>query len=300
MMNKTLELTGIIGYPITPFSDVTGAVNILQLQNIIDGLISSGSIAIAALGSAGEGAYLDTAEWEETALATIHHVAGRVPVIIGIAELTTSDAVARAVFSDKAGAKAVMVSPMSYYKLSEDEIFDHYQAISDAISVPIMVYNNPSTSGIDMSPEFMCKMVNSITNVTMVKESSGDIRRMHKLHMLSNGTLPFYNGCNYLALEAINAGAKGWCSAAPILIGDLPKQLFDSIKSGDNDKARRLFYQQITFLEFIVKQGLAASIKVGLKLQGTDVGLPRLPLKDLPAREHVVLRRILVELNRFN
>lgn len=84
-----------------------------------------------------------------------------------------------------------------------------------------------------------------------------------------------------MALEALNAGASGWCTAAPCLIGDQPKQLFDAIKGGNSEKAQALFYRQYEFLEFIVTSGLAAAVKSGLALQGTEVGGPRKPLLPL-------------------
>ena len=159
-----------------------------------------------------------------------------------------------------------------------------------------MIYNNPATCGVDMSPEFMLKMIDSIDNASMIKESTGDIQRMHKIHKLSNGKVPFFNGCNHMALEALNAGASGWCTAAPCLIGDQPRQLFDAIKSGDNQKAQELFYQQYEFLEFIVTSGLAAAVKSGLALQGTTVGAPRKPLLPLSNSAKQRLHSMLADL----
>ena len=190
-----------------------------------------------------------------------------------------------------------MLSPFSYYKLSEEEIFQHYQTVSNATPLPIMIYNNPATCGVDMSPEFMLRMVDEIDNATMIKESTGDIQRMHKIYKLSDGTVPFFNGCNHMALEAINAGASGWCTAAPCLIGDLPGQLFAAIQAGNNDEARNLFYKQFEFLEFIVTSGLAAAVKAGLALQGTDVGAPRRPLLPLSSDAQARLKTMLIELS---
>lgn len=276
-----MNLSGIIGYPVTPFNEDNTSVDLDQLGKVIDILLESNVDAVAALGSAGEAAYLTEAEWKSVAGYTVQHVAGSVPVIIGIAELTTAQAIKYAKYANNIGADALMLSPFSYYKLSEKEVFSHYQAVSNATPLPIMVYNNPATCGIDMSPQLMLKMVNEIENASMIKESSGDIQRMHKIHTLSDGEVPFFNGCNHLALEALNAGATGWCTAAPCLIGDKPKQLFDAVKSGNSAKAKTLFYQQYELLEFIVTSGLAAAVKSGLASQGLQVGDPRQPLSPL-------------------
>jgi 4-hydroxy-tetrahydrodipicolinate synthase len=274
-------LAGIIAYTVTPFSNNNEKINLEALYQLIDELIDSGASAIAALGSAGEGVYLDNDEWATVAQKTISHVSGRLPVIIGISELTTKKAVSRAVFANEIGAAIIMVSPFSYYSLSEDEIFDHYAAISAAISIPIMVYNNPATCGVDMSPEFMLSMVDKIENVTMIKESSGDIKRMRSLQRLSNGNVSFFNGCNYLALGALKAGAQGWCTAAPCLIADLPKRVVEEFNKGNLDEAQRLFEQQLPLLEFIVAGGLASTVKAGLEINGLSVGHARRPLKPL-------------------
>jgi len=289
----TNTLAGIIAYTVTPFTDDGEQINLEALFSLIDELIDSGADAIAALGSAGECAYLDDDEWKLVASETIKYVNGRVPVVVGISELTTKKAVSRAVFANEIGADAIMVSPFSYYRLSEDEIYDHYAAISAAISIPIMIYNNPATCGVDMSPEFMISMVNGIDNATMIKESTGDIQRMRKLQRLSKGAVPFFNGCNYIALDAINAGATGWCTVAPCLIGDLPKQLLDTVKNGETEKAKVLFEQQLPLLEFIVNGGLASTVKAGLEMKGLNAGTARRPLKPLTNEKIKVLEGIL-------
>lgn len=292
-----MNLSGIIGYPITPFSSDNESVDLNKLETVIDVLLAAKVDAIAALGSAGEAAYLSESEWESVASHTVKYIAGKVPVVIGIAELTTARAVKRAKYAHKIGADVIMLSPFSYYKLSEAEIFLHYQSVSEASPLPIMIYNNPATCGVDMSPEFMLKMVSDIKHACMIKESTGDIQRMHKIYKLSNGKVPFFNGSNPMALEALNAGAVGWCTAAPCLIGDKPKQLFEAIKSSDQEQAQALFYQQYEFLDFIVKTGLAAAIKSGLALQGTDVGAPRKPLLPLIDSEQAQLKDMLLSLD---
>ncbi len=284
---------GIIAYPVTPFSEATGALDKAALQAGIERLIAAGVHAIAPLGSTGESAYLSDAEWDAAADASIGAVARRVPTVIGISDLTTANAVRRARFAEQIGADAVMVLPISYWKLSEQEIFDHYAAIAAPIGIPVMVYNNPATSGIDLSPSFIARLVREIDNVTMVKESTGDIQRMHALYRASNGEIPFYNGSNPLALEALCAGAAGWCTAAPNLIPQLTLDLFAAVERGALEKARALFYRQLPVLEFILKGGLPTTVKAGLRAQGFDAGVPRAPLKPLSEAGVQELRALL-------
>ncbi|GGO63955.1 dihydrodipicolinate synthase family protein [Bowmanella pacifica] len=275
-----MQLSGIIAYPVTPFHSGNGEINLAALTQSLEHLIEQGCDAIAPLGSTGESAYLSLAEWMNVAECSVQTVNKRLPVIIGISELTTSAAIVKAKYAERIGADAIMVIPVSYWKLTDEEIQAYYQAIADSTSLPIMLYNNPATSGVDMSPALIVKMASEIDNICMVKESSGDIQRMHKIFSLSQGTLPFYNGCNPLALEALCAGASGWCTAAPNLLGKHPKALFEAVRLGEMEKARQLFYRQLPLLHYIVAGGLPKTIKAGLSLVGIDTGIPRPPLKE--------------------
>jgi 4-hydroxy-tetrahydrodipicolinate synthase len=291
------KFKGIIAYPITPFHPVECGIDVKMLTRSIDKLVEDGVHAIAPLGSTGESAYLTDEEWDQAAEASIKQVAKRIPTVVGISDLTTRNAVRRAKFAEKSGADAVMVLPISYWKLTEQEIFEHYAQIGRSVGIPIMVYNNPATSGIDMSPQLIARLVKDIDNVTMVKESTGDIQRMHKLHQLSDGEIPFYNGSNPLALEAFVAGATGWCTAAPNLIPGLTLQLYQAVLKGDLEGARTVFYRQLPVLEFILKGGLPTTIKAGLQLTGFDVGIPRAPLTALPEEGRDTLRALLAKAN---
>ncbi|MFF3071241.1 dihydrodipicolinate synthase family protein [Kitasatospora sp. NPDC057904] len=290
-MATTLE--GIIAYPVTPFSRTDDSLDLVRLAALIERLIAGGCHAIAPLGSTGESAYLDDAEWYAAAEASVSAVAGRVPTVVGIADLTTRSAVRRARFAEKAGADVVMVLPLSYWRLDEREITRHYTTIADAVGIPLMVYNNPATAGVDLPPELLHRLVTEVDNITMVKESSGDIQRMHRLTQLSDGALPFYNGSNPLALAAFAAGASGWCTAAPCVIPELTLELYRAVQAGDLDRAREVYYRQLPVLRFLLDGGLPTTVKAGLALRGLDVGEPRKPLLPLDEAGTAELARLL-------
>lgn len=274
-----MKLEGIIAYPITPFKAENQEVDFDALTITLNALLEHQCDAIAPLGSAGESAYLSWQEWQQVAEKSIEVVNHRVPVILGISELTTTMAIQKAKKAEELGADVIMVMPISYWKLTDQEIYDYYQQIAAATKLPMMVYNNTATSGVDMSPELIAKMFQEIENICMVKDSTGDIQRMHKFHELTQGKLPFYNGCNPLALEAFCAGASGWCTVAPNLLGKLPNQLYQAAKNGDLALAQSLFYKQLPLLRFIVQGGLPKTIKAGLNELGFSVGDPRKPLQ---------------------
>jgi 4-hydroxy-tetrahydrodipicolinate synthase len=289
----TTRFHGIIGYTITPFSQDGEQLDLPALGQSIDRLVDGHVQAIAPLGSTGEGAYLSDSEWQQVAQYSLERIDRRVPSIVSVSDLTTAGAVRRARFAQQHGADAVMVLPAAYWKLSEAEILQHYRAIGAAIDIPIMLYNNPATSGTDMPVELILRIVREVDNVTMVKESTGDIQRMHKLHLLGEGQVPFYNGCNPLALEAFVAGATGWCTAAANLIPALNQQLYQAVLAGELEQAKALFYRQLPLLEFILKGGLPATIKAGLGMTGLAVGEPRRPVFGLDEPGQLRLKSLL-------
>ncbi|MBO9639015.1 MAG: dihydrodipicolinate synthase family protein [Siphonobacter aquaeclarae] len=287
----TPVLKGLIAYPITPF-DRYERVDIPLFRSLVERLVVSGSHGIAPLGSTGVLPYLTDEEKEAVLEATLQQVNGRLPVLAGVSNLTTERTVYHARFAENAGAAAVMILPMSYWKLTDDEIFRHYETVARAISIPIMAYNNPATGGLDMSPALLRRLL-EIDNVTMIKESTGDIQRMQQLRRVLGEEVAFFNGSNPLALAAFAAGAAGWCTAAPNLIPELNNLLYQAVLANDAEAAREVFYRQYPILEFIVRKGLPRAIQAGLKWQGIEGGYLRSPLTPLTDAEVQELDQLL-------
>jgi len=287
------EIHGIIAYPITPFTADTSGIDKDRLAALVDRLVSSGVHAIAPLGSTGELAYLDESEFDAVVDTTMAAVNGRVPVVLGVSDLTTANTIRRARYAEQAGADAVMILPVSYWKLSDREIAQHYRSIGESIGIPIMAYNNPATSGVDMSPELLVTMFDNIDNVTMVKESTGDLTRMRRIAELSGGELPFYNGSNPLVLDALKVGASGWCTAAPNLRPQPCIDLYNAVRADDLEKAQLLYDDLKPLLQFIVAGGLPTTVKAGLDLLGFPVGDPRAPLLALDGQGRAELQDLL-------
>lgn len=290
---KHIPFKGIIAYPITPF-DENEQVDLPLFRKLVERLVASGAHGIAPLGSTGVLPYLSDAEKEAITEATMQQVAGRVPTLVGVSNLTTERTIYHAKFAEKAGATAVMIIPMSYWKLTDEEIVKHYDAVASSISIPIMAYNNPATGGVDMSPALL-KQLLEIPNVTMIKESTGDVQRMHYLKRELGEDVAFYNGANPLALAAFAAGASGWCTAAPNLIPEQNLELYAAVENNDLASAQKVFLQQVDLLKFIVAKGLPRAIKAGLNILGEDGGYIRRPLQPLTRSEVEQLEKILLE-----
>jgi 4-hydroxy-tetrahydrodipicolinate synthase len=293
-MTGAPAIHGIIAYPITPFGR-DGGVDTATLTTLLEKLIGAGVHAIAPLGSTGEAAYLTEDEFDSVVDTTVTTVGRRVPVIVGASDLTTANTVRRARYAQHAGADAVMILPVSYWKLSTREIAQHYATVAAALDIPIMAYNNPATSGIDMSPELLVQMFTEIDNLTMVKESTGDLDRMLRIKELTGNTLPFYNGSNPLILDALTAGASGWCTAAPNLRPQSCLDLYAATQAGDYDAAKAIYEDLSPLLRFIVAVGLPTTVKAGLNLLGTHVGDPRPPLLPLDEAGLDEMRSLLID-----
>ncbi|MCK6608138.1 MAG: dihydrodipicolinate synthase family protein [Flavobacterium sp.] len=288
---KNVPFKGIIAYPITPF-DKNENVDIHLYKTLLEKLIVNGAHGVAPLGSTGVMPYLTDSEKEAITEATIQQTNGRVPVLVGVSNLTTERTIYHAKFAEKAGATAIMIIPMSYWKLTDDEIVQHYDAVASKVSIPIMAYNNPATGGVDMSPTLLKRLL-EIPNVSMIKESTGDVQRMHFLRKELGEDVAFYNGSNPLALAAFAAGATGWCTAAPNLIPQLNVDLYNAIENNDLKVAQEVFYKQLNLLKFIVNKGLPRAIKAGLEIQGQNGGYLRSPLRPMNESEVSELSQIL-------
>lgn len=143
---NNVPFKGVIAYPITPF-DTNEKIDIQLFKKQVERLVATGSHGIAPLGSTGVMPYLNDAEKESITEATMQQVAGRIPTLVGVSNLTTDKTIYHAKFAENAGATAVMIIPMSYWKLTDDEIVKHYDAVASKIAIPIMAYNNPATVG---------------------------------------------------------------------------------------------------------------------------------------------------------
>ncbi|MFC0602537.1 dihydrodipicolinate synthase family protein [Streptomyces palmae] len=289
-------LKGIISYPVTPFDPVTGEVDLSSLRKLTDDLVAAGSHAVAPLGSTGESAYLTQKEWDAVCETTLGTVAGRVPTLVGVSHWSTEGTVRRARVAARHGATAIMVLPQVYWKLTEAELERHYGEVARATDLPMMLYNNPGTSGVDLRPETVVALARKIPNLTMVKESSGEVSRFGAIRELSDGELSVYNGSNPLALDAFRAGAAGWCTAAPCLVPRWVLELHTAVVHGHDDHADALLRKLLPFLRFIVRHGLPRTIKAGLEIQNRQVGPPRPPLLPLPPHETQQLRELLTHL----
>lgn len=172
-------MKGIIAYLLTP-CDARGEVDHALLARHAERLIGQGVHGLAPLGSVGCLPYLDDGERDAVVRTVIDTAAGRVPVVAGVSSLTTAGTVRHARYAEQVGATAIQVLPSTYWKLTEDELFAYYRAVCEAVSIPVMAYNNPFTTGMDLPVAFLRRLAD-LPNITMLKEASPDATKIGRL-----------------------------------------------------------------------------------------------------------------------
>jgi 4-hydroxy-tetrahydrodipicolinate synthase len=189
-----MNFRGSYTVTITPFTEDHRAIDLEAHRRFIDWQLASGVPGLIILGSTGEFLTVSDAERTEFVRTTIEHVAGRVPVLVGTMNAYTDNAVRYSREAEALGADGLMIVPPYYYTPTEDEVFGYYTAISEAVSIPIMLYNNPVTSNVDMSAALVTRLTESLQNVRYIKEASLDVARVYDIVEATGGVMQVFAG----------------------------------------------------------------------------------------------------------
>ncbi len=193
---------------ITPFTEGGEAIDYPAWERYLDWQLASGVPGIIILGTTGEFLTITDAEREEFVDATVKHIAGRIPVMVGTMNAYTPNAVRYSKQAEELGADGLMIIPPYYYTPTEDEIFNYYKAICEGCDLPIMLYNNPFTSRVDMSAKLVGKLTKTFEQIRYIKEASQRIERIHDIIVESDGLMNVWAGQR--VLESYKMGAKGY------------------------------------------------------------------------------------------
>ncbi|MSO54275.1 MAG: dihydrodipicolinate synthase family protein [Rhodospirillales bacterium] len=233
MMAKSKEkrFRGSYTVTFTPFTEDGKAINTKMLRRFIDWQIDEGSHGLIALGSVGQ--FLSITQEERTQIIEtyVDQVKGRVPVLIGTTHTHTPTAVRYAKEAERLGADGVMITPPYYYWPTDEEIFEYYKQISEAISIPIMLYNNPIVTHIDMSAKFVAHLAKELPNIRYIKEASGEGTRVYDVVRESEGLMTVFAGGR--PYESFIMGAPGYVSPPA---NHSPRQsalMMDAMAAGD-------------------------------------------------------------------
>ena len=260
----------------------------------LDVLIAAGIHGVIVLGPVGEGTSLVHVEKMKVLQMAVDVSAGRIPVLTGVAEYTTVEASRFAAAAERAGADGLMVLPGMVYKADPRETVAHFRAVARASGLPVMIYNNPISYGVDTTPEMLQELADEPT-IVAVKESSDNIRRITDIVNLLGDRYTLFCGVDDLALEGAMLGAQGWVSG---LVNAFPNEnriLWELATSGQWAKARELYRWYTPLLHLDTKIKLVQYIKLAMAevgLGSETVRAPRLPLEGVE-REQIlsIIRR---------
>ncbi|MEM9476792.1 MAG: dihydrodipicolinate synthase family protein [Pseudomonadota bacterium] len=204
----TAPFSGSYTVTITPFTAGGATIDYAAWARFLDWQVASGVPGIIILGTTGEFLTLTDDERSEFVEQTVKLVAGRMKVLVGTMNAYTPNAVRYSVEAEALGADGLMIIPPYYYTPTEDEIFDYYKAICEACGLPIMLYNNPFTSNVDMPAKLVGKLTKSFEQIRYIKEASQRIERVHDIIVESDGLMNVWAGQR--VLESYKMGAKGY------------------------------------------------------------------------------------------
>jgi 4-hydroxy-tetrahydrodipicolinate synthase len=215
-------------------------------------------------------------------------------VLIGTGAEWTDECVALSKEAQELGADGVMIIPPYYSCPTEDELFEHYRRVGEAIGVPIMVYNNPATANVDLTPGIVARL-SRIDNCRYIKESTLEVTRVRDIIELCGDRMTVFAGI--LGYESFWLGAQGWVAVCSNLIPAMSARLFELVADEkDVDQALALYKKMLPIVKWVGGHRYVAASKDALSMMGLPVGAPRPPRLPLPAADAAALR---VELDRL-
>lgn len=290
------NLEGAYPVLITPMNE-DGEINWEGLKQNIEHFINENVTGIVVNGSTGEFVSLTKEERYQVTEVAVEQVNDRIPLVVGTAAETTADAIAFTKQAEAAGADASLLINSYYAHPKDEEIYEHFKAVAESVSFPIMIYNNPFTSGVDIGTETILKVARDVDNITHIKESSGDISKVRDVTRQGKGFLKTFCGADDLALESFLVGATGWISVAGNIAPGLVTDLYNSVKANDIEKAWELYDKVLPLCNFIEGSGKFVQIvKRAMDIQGLAGGPSRKPRLPLTEEEDATLQEIMNKL----
>ena len=280
---KQPVFTGAAVAIITPMH-ADGTVNFEELGRIIDDQIAHGTDAIVICGTTGESAALNHEEHVECIRFAVKHTAKRVPVIAGTGSNDTAFAIEISKEAEEAGADALLLVTPYYNKTSQAGLIAHYTAIANAVTLPCIIYNVPSRTGVNLQPATLAELA-KLPNVNAVKEASGNISQVADVAALCGEELNIYSGNDDQIVPILSLGGKGVISVVsnvkPELVHNCCKAWFD----GDTAKARALQLEMLPLCDALFCEVNPIPVKYAMNVLGWEAGECRLPLVE-PSDAH--------------
>ncbi len=296
-MDKRAKFHGSMPALVTPFKD--GKIDEQAFRALIDLQITAGSHGLVPVGTTGESPTLSLDEHRRAVAICIDEARGRVPVIAGAGSNNTHEAVEMARHAEQAGADAVLVVTPYYNKPTQEGLYQHFRAVNDAIGIPIIIYNIPPRSVIDMSVDTM-KRLYELKNVVGVKDATGDVGRISRQRHAMGAEFIQLSGEDMTALACMAAGAAGCISVVANVAPALCAELMEYALKGDFAHALRIQDKLTPLHAAIFAEPGVCGAKYALSLLGQARNEVRLPLVPIGASTELQIRRAMVHAGVLN
>lgn len=279
---------------VTPMNE-DQSVNYDKLEEIINYQIDNGTDCIVVCGTSGESSTLSEEEHSECIRAAVSFVKGRVPVVAGTGSNATYTAVDLTVKAERDGADAALVLTPYYNKATQNGLIEHFTEVARKTNIPIIIYNVPSRTGVNMEPETAVKLAKTCDNIVAIKEAAGDISQAATLMNLAEGCLDMYCGNDDQIVPYLSLGGVGVIS---VLSNICPKDTHDMVAkylAGDLEGSRKLQLKAIPLIHELFNEVNPIPVKAAMNMLGWEVGPLRLPLTEIEPQHGEALRKAMIE-----
>ncbi len=276
---------------VTPF-DQNGEVDFNATRNLVDYLIENGTDGIVVAGTTGESPTLSSEEKVALFQFVVNVVNGRVPVIAGTGSNNTRASISLTKQAEEAGVDGIMLVAPYYNKPSQEGMYQHFKAIAESTSLPIMIYNIPGRCAVNISAETIVRL-SQLPNIVAVKEASGNLDAMAEIISQTPSDFSLYSGDDGLTLPVLAIGGTGVVSVASHVIGNEMKDMIQLFKNGQVQEAASAHRRLLPIMKALFTAPNPAPVKAALNINGVNVGGLRLPLLPLSDEEKSALQAVL-------
>jgi 4-hydroxy-tetrahydrodipicolinate synthase len=275
MENKIFHGTGVA--LVTPFTD-NGAVDFASLARIIDSLITNGIDYLVVLGTTAETPTLTNDERKAITRFVRDRVAGRCALVIGIGGNCTREVVATIKGWDLTGYSAILSVNPYYNKPNQEGLYQHFKTIAEASPLPILLYNIPGRTGVNMAPETIARLATDCDNIIGVKEASGNLEQMEQIKALTPSDFLLISGDDGLTVEVVKRGGVGVISVLANAYPAETKEVVSLALDGNTEKAEQKLKALDGIISSLFEEGNPVGVKTALYLKGVCTNTMRLPL----------------------
>ncbi len=263
--------------------DAEGRVDLEAQARFTDWQVREGIHGLIPLGSTGEFLSMNADERRAVAKCVIDTVDGRVPVLVGAGAESTDDVIENVKMAEELGADGTMIIPPFYSTPTWDELIHHFGRVGEAATRPIMIYNNPATANVDLTPPLVAEL-SKLPRIDYIKESTMDVTRIRDILEMSDGRMTVFGGI--MGFESFVEGAEGWVAVGSNIMPAALARLF-TLTADDEDyhAARALYREVLPIIRLVAGHRYVSGSKAALDMLGMPMGKPRPPRLALPDSE---------------